>query len=874
MATFEVLLEEKLKNLFKQVTEALVKEEVKSHYSAKTAFLALLASQEEKASAQKLVEAKIQASNYQLIFDRWPALRPLYETIIKDHEAMVAEFEELFEQYKEQISLELLGGKPINAIKGISYGDADCHNHGRMVFIVETDAGKFVYKPHSCAIDLVLKKLLDKYCPNIIYIPKVVDAGKAGFCEFVENQHATNLEDARKFYYNLGGLAAIAISLDMYDLHCENILALNTLPVCIDTETALKPRLEVKGMDSCVQDMNDTVLGTLIFTNTPIKGGKNLGLAFASVPEDIYAPVVDGIVQSGTSYKEEILQGFSQVYDRLLAHREEILKELKTWHCELRVVLRNTSDYAVLIKLLQKPAALEDATWKEKVIAALGELHRQSGEHSQEDVVKAEEECIVAGDIPRFYTYSDELHLYIEDRIVKENYFTKTTVENACKLMQRMNPQDKEYEMEIIRQCLTRCPKTLPERPQKLDNEKFLPTREEIIKFIIETVDQLEASYLHTPNAYKVMLHFSYGSVSLGFLDPSFGCGYGGLAYFAQEALLLAEKLRLPEKTVAKLQGFIDNFYLALEIKVNSLEQLKTFSFFANPMGLASGLGGELYVLNNLMEMNSDNRAALLRNRLLQQVARLNMESAEDKDSSLYNGLGGLLYGLAGCPLTPLSEKLIRRIADKLLTMNNFSKGNRRLWLTVNDRRLISGLGNGMAGVGYAFLEAYKKLQEPRYKTAAKLALEYENEVYSDELKTWPDFRETSVVCRYMHGYCSGAPGIYSFMLKAKAAGLEQAEQNLVRAKASLINFEPLFKDFFCCGNAGVVEALLVAKEQERAGMLLAKILRRYYKLNYFVIHEDKATSVMNQDLFYGITGIAYVALRYLEPNLVKPIID
>ena len=142
-------------------------------------------------------------------------------------------------EHKEEIRHELLRGRSMWKITGLCGDGADVHNGGRFALHIKTVGGLFLYKPHSCRADVMYEKLTEKYFSDITRAAHSLDFGDYGFCEYIEPRSAVGREAAGKYFHNLGGLCALFQALGSTDLHYENILVQESLPVLVDVETVL-----------------------------------------------------------------------------------------------------------------------------------------------------------------------------------------------------------------------------------------------------------------------------------------------------------------------------------------------------------------------------------------------------------------------------------------------------------------------------------------------------------------------------------------------------------------------------------------------------------------------------------------------------------
>jgi len=225
---------------------------------------------------------------------------------------------------------------------------------------------------------------------------------------------------------------------------------------------------------------------------------------------------------------------------------------------------------------------------------------------------------------------------------------------------------------------------------------------------------------------------------------------------------------------------------------------------------------------------------------------------------------------LPGCP-SP-----VHRLGDRLLSLRTLkSKQGILTWDILGKGRPISGLGHGEAGIGLALAAAWKVTGQPALREAAVDAFTMEHLLYESRLGTWPDFRESPVAAGYVHGICSGAPGMALALLKLRGLGIPDFDEDLRRALDFTLNTPPLERDHYCCGNSGVIECLLEAGQilqaprftqaaQERTELLLQGIRTRGQPR--FMAAGFRNYSPLGQ--LNGLSGAGHVLLRQLSPGL------
>lgn len=352
-------------------------------------------------------------------------------------------------------------------VMDITGGVADIHD-GRCVQILSFENGsKVVYKPRSLKLD----KLWNRYLcfltekAGIAYFPtyQCVLGDAYGFAEFVHTSPVNNKEDFAEFYYNCGFLLGAVYFLQGSDLHCENILACGKYPVLIDVETIVR-----SGNIAFVTDIlekheayeKDSVRKTnLLPFITVFKNLKPGSDAFTAkhYHGDNLPFTADGVYGNGRSYSRQIVEGFRLCYDTLLSYGHELftgpelLSELKD--CEVRILLRNTSEYERYLKRLMSPECMGDSELFEEKLMNLRKLYFSMMKNN----------CI-SQDINRFYMkerdslydgYIPTISISLTETLPGSGKY-RTAYEYLANKHAQMNDKDKELQCSYIIKTLSR----------------------------------------------------------------------------------------------------------------------------------------------------------------------------------------------------------------------------------------------------------------------------------------------------------------------------------------------------------------------------------------------------------------------------------
>lgn len=366
--------------------------------------------------------------------------------------------------YRDQISEDLLHVRCFRQVTGIRLYMGDTHNHGRQVIVFETDAGKFVYKPHTLEPDRVMHQLAETFFPGLFYVPRTVCGDGFGFCEYVENGSAHTEEEAKEYYYRLGGFCAVGRMLGFTDLHLENLLCRDAAPVPIDFETAFSPVLRRDGELPFVEaSLNDT-----LYTSSLLPGavkGRQYSLLFDSSDRNISAPVIDGERKTLEHYFDSFICGFRDICRQGMSQREDLLAfALTIGNFPVRVIPRATAGYMKLLRRTRRwkwvcNPGLEAEVKRVLAAAAVNGYVPGAGQ------VDSEASAILRGDIPYFTVRMDGHDLCDPDGIAESNRAAKSPREHLLQCLRLLSEPDLDFHCRLFELALTKQirPRSLPE---------------------------------------------------------------------------------------------------------------------------------------------------------------------------------------------------------------------------------------------------------------------------------------------------------------------------------------------------------------------------------------------------------------------------
>jgi type 2 lantibiotic biosynthesis protein LanM len=806
---------------------------------------------------------------------------------------------------------------------------SDPHHNGRSVMVVTFASGlKLVYKPKDIGLEQAYFRLLAWMNQHDVPLPfkllKVINRSSYGWVEFVEPLACKDQQEARRYYQRSGMLACVVYVMQGTDFHHENLIAAGEQPVLIDMETLMHPRIrEVQGGHKAAQylayqQFTNSVLGTGLLprwqfgvagrsydatglggvneqeTPVPVLQWNNintdsmrLSYEYVKTQPHINVPSLDDINLSPNDYTDEIVQGFQQMYQFFVKHREAIqapdgpLTEFA--YQKVRFVFRSTRIYRDILEKTTHPKFLRDGAARSIQLDALSSMALSSDSKPIFwPLLKLEHQALEQLDIPLFRVCADSENLILFDKENIEKYFTKPSFNLVISCLNQLNNQDLEQQIGLIQGSLysLTAAKSLRPSPSETENAGF--NLDTVIP-ITELAMVQQATVIATDLQKRAICS-----------------NEGSAAWIAPQYIFEAQRFHL-QPTGHSLYdgGFGVGLFLAALEKVTSgagfsdlaLATLHTLrqdlyrpvsNTIVQEIGIggAAGCGAIIYALVRISEflespplLEDAKRAATL------------IEPdhiAADQNFDIISGSAGAILGL----LTLYNSSADPEVLNQAITCGHHLLNNRvvsnsgiRAWATLKGK-LMTGFSHGAAGIAYALLRLYQVTHEAVFLEAAQEAIAYERSVFIPEEGNWPDFRGSSTkerpIC--MCSWCHGAPGIGL----ARVAGLDILDTPEIRQDIeAAINTTKQHKlsviDHLCCGNLGRTEFLFTAGQKlsqpqlvETAMEQAAQVVARAKQKGSFAYG-----SILNfhPGFFQGAAGIGYELLRLAYPDILPSVL-
>lgn len=802
------------------------------------------------------------------------------------------------------------GSESAGTLIEIRTGAGDRHRDGRSVAVLSFSSGfRLIYKPRSLSIDAEYQRLLQTLnnwgCSPPWRTVEIVDRATYGWMEFVSAADCGSAPEVRRFYARQGGFLALFYVLRAMDLHFENIVAAGEHPVIVDLESILQPGPPHD--DPLASDfLRDSVVRVGLLPVRDWENETSPGLDVSGLggldgqlpprPQPFWArqatdemhfarevrpiairsghrPTLNGQAVMAEDYVDDVVEGFTRTYRLLLAHGVDLLSNdgplSRFATCEVRVLLRPTSVYGLMLRESFHPDFLRDALERERFFDKLWLQvpHRPFLWR----VIDAEQKALRRGDVPLFTTRPDSESLWPSNGAVLDDFFTKPAMELIRGRIDGLGERDLKQQLWFVRASIAILSTKNPEReaglrltppPKKAEGD---PHRS-LVRLAAAIGDHLRESAMEDDDSVQWLglVPTRQSTYKIELLGTSLYGGLAGvtlfLAYLGHVGGETATR-RLAEKSCHTL-----------------LQRLEQGSEVELQVGAFEGLSGVIYVLCHL--------AALWNRRtLLDDAHRLaiSLEGRieEDERLDIINGSAGCAAALASlyrmCPsrevlaiMERCGEQVVRHAVPTPTGIG---------WLTTGETDVpMTGFSHGTAGIAAVLFELSALSGRTLFRDSAREALAYERSLFSAEHNNWADLRvETDRFDQV--NWCHGAPGIGL----ARTLTMRHEDTPEVRAEIDAAVRTTLARGFgrnhsLCHGDLGNLD-LLLAVNALRSDLGLQSEIDR---IAAEIVSDIECggwrcglpMSVETPGLMTGLAGIGYGLLRLAAPNRVPSVLS
>ena len=426
----------------------------------------------------------------------------------------------------------------------------------------------------------------------------------------------------------------------------------------------------------------------------------------------------------------------------------------------MRVVLRATRTYAILLNESYHPNLLRDALTRDRLFDY---LWRQAAyQHHLRDVIAFEKNDLHRGNVPLFSTGPNSRSLWSSSGERLPDFFTESSLAGVQRRVSELNEKDLELQVWFIRASFLSLPEaaTLQKKSQTASKASAFSftspsshapqlERQRLLDAARAAGDRLEAMALHHEDyvgwieARVSTEEFRGGITPLG-LDL-----YGGLSgvtlFLAdREAITGEERYRkLAEKALFTAQS-----------QLNDMLPLVT------GIGAFSGWGGSIYLFTHLASLWNRPDLLVETERMIARIAEVvGLDTALDVIAGSAGCIGSLLSLYRHSP-SPRVLEVAMQCGDHLIAQAK-TMDDGVGWLTHKlSERPVTGFSHGTTGMAWALSNLADATGESRFRDTASAALAYERRAFLPETQNWRSLREADGTADDMLAWCYGAPGI------------------------------------------------------------------------------------------------------------------
>jgi type 2 lantibiotic biosynthesis protein LanM len=791
-------------------------------------------------------------------------------------------------------------------------GTGDTHNRGRCVLILKFSSGfRLVYKPRSLSLEVHFETLLhwiNEHVKDMQFrTPRTLNFENHGWVEFVAAAPCATQEEVRRFYRRQGGYLALLYALQAVDFHSENVIAAGEHPILIDLEALFHATPEdiaaAEFDDPASYAMANSVLrigllpgrfwGDAQRQGIDISGfgGQAGQLTPFGVPQwekpatdemqltrkqvplegSQNRPSLANAELDPRDYAGEITTGFTEIYRFLLENRDELLSSRGPLACfaddKVRVILRATRTYAVLLGESFHPDMLRDALDRELLLDRLWVAVEEQTDLAQ--AIPAERDDLHRADIPIFSAGVTSHDLFTSSNARLANFFPRSGLELVHHQLRLLSEENLSRQLWMIRASLATLPRDSKTQIRAARSACVFPRpeRDQLLSAARAIGDRLSDLALRGTEVVNWLGLVQEESGQDSILPLGLDL-YGGLPGVALYLAYLGD-ITGDELYTVLAKSACATFVREVEKNRESILWI----------GGMEGWGGIIYALTHLGVLWKDRTLLRRATEFSEQISPL--IEHDDRLDIVAGAAGciGSLLALSECSPSPRILDIAMRAGEHLLRhAKTMDRGVG--WIIPGfPPKPLPGFAHGGAGIAWALLHLAASTGEIRFQTVALAAIEHERALWNTETGNGENQRNFDLFGpSFPTSWCYGAAGIGLARLDTLAVQDTELLRSEIDAAVRIVLARGFGADHSLChGAMGHMDLLLHARArlkhsdsdaqlEQAAGSVLADICEHGW-------HCGTAQAIETPGLMTGLSGIGYGLLRLAEPLRVPSVV-
>ena len=862
------------------------------------------------------------------VLSRYPVLARRLVDNIDDAVTASAEFAQRLVDDWTMIRESLLANDDPGRLVDVTQA-GDPHRRGRRVVIATFESGaRLVYKPRPLDVDVHFQQFLafvnERLDGPQFRTMAVLARPDYGWLEFIDAKPCHTNEEARCYYWRLGGLLAVLHALRGVDCHFENLIAHGDQPVLVDLETLVHPAIPYREPEHYDRRFAGRLLtrSVLRVGLLPVPtggadpaGGVDLS-GVASVEgvmspdrvlqwekrgtDDMRAvrehvemsgaanrPHLDGRSLDAKAFRDEITEGFAAVYRLIARERDALLAPggpVEAFATDsVRVVLRATRAYGLLLSESLHPDLLHDALDRDRFFDRLwvGVDERPALAR----VIHTEHRELAHGDIPCFSSRPDSRDLWTSDGERIADFFDRPTLDLVRERIREMNQRDLARQQWMVTLALGSLVRYQDENiaPPRGRGAAHEVDRAAMQRSMIEEAARIgdrlgEIAEWDGDDVAWVALEFRE---QRWFLEPVSIDLYVGLPGVALFLGYLARTSRIMDLPGSDGRDVLARSAARTLLRITAESNLESIGAF-------SGWGGVLYACTHLVALGPDAELQARCDRIVQRIDEL---ADRDEDIDVIGGLAGAIGTLCAAHAAHVSEHALAvavRCGEQLLA-RAVTEPTGLWWHTRLYLEPQTGFSHGNSGIAWALLTLGDVAGDERFRRAGHAAIAMEREVLraarDRASASSPDVRPSVGEGSVTASWCYGTPGLGVARLSAlrspeSAGDSSHTDRRVLRDELEelvLTTIEHGFVDNHCLchGDLGTLDFLIQARAvipgleariDQAAAHVLDDIRRNGARCG-------TPENVPSPGIMNGLAGIGYGLLRLADPDHVPSLL-
>lgn len=822
---------------------------------------------------------------WEKLFVKYPVLE--YVLIIRINQ-LTTYYQEILTHFRQdRLELEEKGFIAEEAVLvNIEFGLSDPHRGGKTVACFSfQNGGKLIYKPHSLGLERAFQLVIDWFnktsdkiiCP----LNHTLDKGDYGWAAYLDHIGFASEDDVDAYFYRLGQLNALFFFLGATDMHPNNFVQQGQYPIPIDLECLLSPIQTHASSDYAT-------LGSCLYTGMSpywyLSKDRShvfysLGIEDSSrllpypTPKTVNQQTRDQRVVfayqtsenaklyefndkriNPLAYRENLLNGFENLYKLIYTHKEELLAENSPLNhfknLESRLLLRGTKEYRQTLFFTLAPNNLKsfaDYVVATERIYSHNPIFNNGQAYSK--VIESEKTSLYERDIPVFVGNTSGTTLKNDRYDLIGDIIDRSPFEQMIERIQYSSIEKLKFQLDLLKASYEMIRISNEELPTNrlLAGEKGR-SYEAVIKGIIAKLERLAIQtdqgtawldiYPEDPNAIYA---------NLVVCTPNNYAGTAGVGYFLIQAATTFNNYDW--RNLAK-----DAIRFGLN---QSLKNMTTYGGGVISLSAFEGVFSVIYSALCWLNYWQDKD---LEKQVLKLLSLVKNDDFESQPLDYLGGISGAILVLMKAvdyfKSTSLNNMLVV-LCDRLIA---------KLPTVANQK---TGMAHGAAGYAYTLLIMYKRFSKEKY---LQLAVEY----LDIEMNYWIDrIQKAKSVKKKGTWWCNGLPGVGMACLTFVQEGCGDKYLNFLNEITTEICKQSIpHKDHLCCGKSGRLVFLIKASQLLGDDNLLkiahkeaVEMLKRNDDSGKWH-YQQLSEGTIIPGLFNGASGIAYALLALQNPAI------